>query len=227
MKTIEDKPLNLRFCHPDEVDRKQQKFLTFKQSFFVRQEFLKFQGQKLHTMVMVNRYLDENIDAFFKDRPKQLDYRNLGPKNFQKHAEKLRKIEQKKEHNLEMWEQRFLEKEKQVYLSYLLQEANRMIKLRRIKLRVKHIEDTKKACGKTIKYAKKNAYIEDRIEVTVGYFNYMNDLNHKGQDIVQLQKKLFDFKRSRAKKQQTGQSVDPSKLLDDISSSDISPDPIE
>lgn len=53
-KSIEDKALNLRFCHPEEVNEKRQKFLLFKMGFFTRQEHLKFNGQKLHTMVLVN-----------------------------------------------------------------------------------------------------------------------------------------------------------------------------
>lgn len=35
-KSIEDKPLNLRYCHPEEVNEKRQKFLIFKMGYFTK-----------------------------------------------------------------------------------------------------------------------------------------------------------------------------------------------
>ena len=108
-----------------------------------------------------------------------------------------------------MWEKRFVEKDQQAYLTYLLSEANRLIHDRRMRMRVKHIDDTKKACAKSVKYAKKNAYIEDRILVTINYFNYLSDFNHKGQDMQKIQKQLFDYQRVKSRKERI-QNVDPS-----------------
>ena len=36
--------------------------------FFTRQEHLKFNGQKLNTMVLVNEFVDKNIDILYKNR---------------------------------------------------------------------------------------------------------------------------------------------------------------
>lgn len=43
-RSIEDKPINLRFCHVDEVNRKRQKFVNFKHAFYLKQDHLKTQG---------------------------------------------------------------------------------------------------------------------------------------------------------------------------------------
>jgi len=47
-KSIEDKPLEIRFCHVDEVNRKRSRQICFKQAFYLNQDMLKTQGQKLH-----------------------------------------------------------------------------------------------------------------------------------------------------------------------------------
>ena len=36
--------------------------------FFTRQEHLKYNGQKLHTMELINQYIDENIDELYRKR---------------------------------------------------------------------------------------------------------------------------------------------------------------
>ena len=49
-KSIEDKYLNMRFCHGDEVNLKRQKFIRFKQGYYQRQDHLKKKGQKFHSI---------------------------------------------------------------------------------------------------------------------------------------------------------------------------------
>jgi len=75
-KSIEDMPLNLRFCHKIEVNDKRQKFVHFKQCFLVRQDHLKHQGQKFHSLVLMHRYIEKNIDELYENRPKGVDFMN-------------------------------------------------------------------------------------------------------------------------------------------------------
>jgi hypothetical protein len=90
-KSIEDMPLNLRFCHKEEVNLKRQKFVHFKQCFLVRQDHLKNQGQKFHSLVMMQRYIEQHIDQIFEENWANDEhyrrYRELTNPNFGKEQE--------------------------------------------------------------------------------------------------------------------------------------------
>lgn len=77
-KSIEDKYLNLRFCHDDEVNLKRQKFVRFKQGFYQRQDHLKRNGQKFHTINLCAIFIEKNIDYLFKNRDKSGDETRRG-----------------------------------------------------------------------------------------------------------------------------------------------------
>lgn len=45
--------------------------------------------------------------------------------------------------------------------------------------------------GINVNYAKKNAYLEERIETTLKYYNNINDLNMKGEQMQKIRKSLY------------------------------------
>ena len=53
---------------------KRQKFVNFKHAFYLRQDHLKTQGQKLQTVEMLHRFIQENIDELYSRRtPEQVE----------------------------------------------------------------------------------------------------------------------------------------------------------
>lgn len=72
-KSIEDKYLNMRFCHGDEVNDKRQKFIRFKQGYYQKQDHLKKKGQKFHTVCLFQKYIEDNIEELFKNRNRDDD----------------------------------------------------------------------------------------------------------------------------------------------------------
>lgn len=52
-KSIEDKLLNMRYCHNDEVTKKRHKFIKFKQTYYQKHDHLKNNGQKFHTVKLL------------------------------------------------------------------------------------------------------------------------------------------------------------------------------
>lgn len=67
-RSIEDKPINLRFCHVDEVSNKRQKFVHFKHTFYLKQDHLKTQGQRLQLVKMVHNFIQDHIDELYRTR---------------------------------------------------------------------------------------------------------------------------------------------------------------
>ena len=57
--------IKLRFCLPNEVNRKYWSFLVFKGAFLARLYQLKAKGTKLGTMVRLHSWLDKNLDVLF------------------------------------------------------------------------------------------------------------------------------------------------------------------
>ena len=72
-KSMEDKYLNIRFCHGDEVSNKRQKFIVFKQVYYQKHDHMKKNGQKFHTVQLIEKFINENIDELFKNRKKDSD----------------------------------------------------------------------------------------------------------------------------------------------------------
>lgn len=216
-KSVEDKALNLRYLHADEVNEKRQKFLLFKMGFFTRQEHLKFNGQKQHTMILICQYIDDNIDKLFKNRDRQKLYSTSAGSNKKNKAfqESLKTFENLPQDQLTDRQKTILFVEKRKYAEYLKQEAEQAIKDRRHKIWIKHIGDTYKECDKSVGFAQKNTFIEDRIEMTQKYFGYLNDFdnNNAGVSINKIKKELFKFQRKSKNKQRQLQRADPIKIL--------------
>lgn len=61
----------------------------------------------------------------------------------------------------------------------------------------------------------KNTYLEQRIETVQKYFDYMNDLNNKGAEMMQIRKDLFKVNKAievnKAKNKPT--KIDPYEIL--------------
>lgn len=73
-KSIEDKQLNMRFCHNDEVTKKRHKFIKFKQTYYQRHDHLKHNGQKFHTVKRLQAFIDKQLEYLYSIRPRDLDY---------------------------------------------------------------------------------------------------------------------------------------------------------
>lgn len=73
-KSIEDKQLNMRFCHNDEVTKKRHKFIKFKQTYYQRHDHLKHNGQKFHTVRMLQSFITRNLEYLYSIRPRDLNY---------------------------------------------------------------------------------------------------------------------------------------------------------
>lgn len=73
-KSIEDKQLNMRYCHNDEVTQKRQKFIKFKQTFYQRHDHLKNNGQKFHTVKKLQTFIYDNLEHLYAIRPRDLSY---------------------------------------------------------------------------------------------------------------------------------------------------------
>ena len=47
---------------------KRQKFVNFKHAFYLKQDHLKTQGQRLQTVEMLHRFIQDNIDELYSRR---------------------------------------------------------------------------------------------------------------------------------------------------------------
>ena len=66
---------------------KRQKFIHFKQTFFQRHDHLKKNGQKLHTVVLLEQYINDNLDDLYKKRVRVKDN-----DDYEKQTIQMRKI---------------------------------------------------------------------------------------------------------------------------------------
>lgn len=96
--------------------------------------------------------------------------------------------------------------EKKKYADHLKKQVEANLKSKKHKTWVRHIEDTYKECDKSVGFAQKNMYIEDRIEMTEKYFVQLNDINGKNKDINKIKKDLFKFQRLLKQKQREKQN---------------------
>ena len=201
-KSIEDKYLNIRFCHGDEVNEKRLKFVRFKQGFYQRQDHLKKNGQKFHTVQLIEKYINDNIDELFKNRKRDADdIRRMSTmrSNVASSGRGLKRkgtmsvvdLEMLPPHKLTGYQKLKIHKEKRKYADFLLAEAEKAIDTRRLKMRVNLVEEIYQESGLKIGFTQKNTYLENRIESTQKYFDFMNDLNNKGAEMMQIRKDLF------------------------------------
>lgn len=69
-------------------------------------------------------------------------------------------------------------------------------------MRRKSIKVVYNRCDQKVDFAVKNAYLEEKIEATQKYFNYMNDFHHPGQDLQKIRKQLYKVSK-RVRKAKT------------------------
>ena len=58
--------LNLRYCHPDEVNKIRNKQLIFKEKYYLKHFILSKNGKNLNLMEQILKYIDNNIDTLYK-----------------------------------------------------------------------------------------------------------------------------------------------------------------
>ena len=95
-------------------------------------------------------------------------------------------------------------------------EAEKAIDARRLNMRVKLVEEIYQESGLKVGFTQKNTYLENRIESTQKYFDFMNDLNNKGAEMMYLRKELFKVNKEIENNKTNGNmlpKVDPFDIL--------------
>ena len=64
--------LNLRYCLPEEVNRKRQKYLIFKGQFLAKIQHIRSLGQSVQSLAKIYGYIDRNIDQLFEETNRSL-----------------------------------------------------------------------------------------------------------------------------------------------------------
>jgi len=156
-KNLEDLPLELKFCKQADVNRKRQKFIVFKQCQYQRHDHLKNQGQKFHTMRLLQQFIAHNIDHLYYNRPREIVYNEKLPDN-------LKNLDMRPFCSLTNREKNILQKDKNCYAEYLMTIAEEKVTARRFNMRSKLITEIYKECAPSIPYEKRNNYVEQRLE---------------------------------------------------------------
>ena len=211
-KSLEDLPLELRYCRGAEVDSKRQRFLVFKQNQYMRHEHLKNQGQKLHTVQRMQIFIETHLDQLYQNRPRGLDY-NPG------RLPQDKDLDLRPYHTLTGRQKCSLDKDRRKYADYLLTLAEQKILKRRAHMRTKCLAGCYQDCGPGVAFQQKNRYIESRLEQRLKYFDHMHDLNHSGADAEQLRKEIFKLARA-VKDAKESKRTDPYAVLSDDSASE-------
>ena len=60
-------PLDLKYCLPQEINKKMQKFLLFKGQFLAKLIHMKNFGQRCILMMRISKWIEDNIDELVKD----------------------------------------------------------------------------------------------------------------------------------------------------------------
>jgi len=89
-----------------------------------------------------------------------------------------------------------------------------MVEDRRLNMRVKLVDEIYEESGIKVAYMQKNTYLEQRIETVQKYFDYMNDLNNKGAEMMQIRKDLFKVNKAiEVNKANNPTRIDPYEIL--------------
>lgn len=210
-RSLEDLPLELRYCRGAEVNDKRQRFLVFKQNQYMRHEHLKNQGQKLHTVQLMQAFIEKELDELYKNRPRDLDY-NPG------RLAQDKDLDLRPYHTLSGRQRCSLDKDRRKYADYLLTYAEDKVLARRTHMRTKCLAECYQDCGPGVAFQQKNRYIEARLEQRLKYFDHMHDLKHPGVETEQLRKELF--KLARTVKTKKAQRADPYAVLSALSANE-------
>lgn len=160
----------------------------------------------------MHRYIENNIDILYENRSKGVDFMNklraqqlgISEGAVKKESEDSEDSDESvyDEEELRIHREQKIAKEKRHYAEYLLGMSEEMVKQRRLGMRRKSIKMCYTRCDKTVDFAIKNAYLEEKIEATQKYFNYMNDFHHPGQDLQKIRKQLYKVSK-RVRKAKT------------------------
>lgn len=69
-------------------------------------------------------------------------------------------------------------------------------------------------CRPGVGFVEKNIFLEERIEATQQYFDYMSDLSHSGADIQKIRKEQYRVQKQIEKLKAQRAKTDPLKLLE-------------
>ena len=78
-----------------------------------------------------------------------------------------------------------------MFADFLLSECEQLVHDRRKNLRMKTFQQSLFMCRPTVGFNEKNNFLEERIETTQQYYDFMSDLNNKGSDINRIRKDLY------------------------------------
>lgn len=154
-KEIVSDKIFLDFCLPREINEQRSKMIIFKGTFGLKQRSLKSNFTKLQTMLMVENWIDQNIqhlhmryyDGYFEAETRKLD----------------------------LWTQRrYAHKELQMkrLKARLLDIAQNMLDKRYSKVRVSTIKKYQGLVDKRLPFEYKNSNLDRRIETTYQTFDF-------------------------------------------------------
>ena len=198
--------MEIRFCHVDEVNRKRSRQICFKQAFYLNQDMLKTQGQKLHEIQLFHKHVEEHLDSLYDRRPDR--YREYlraggaepsaargGSRSRSPFRQELEELEGRPADSLTDRQKGVVYRAKRKFAEQLLADFETALRQKKVYKREKFLTEVFRECKPGTSYAKKNTYLEERIELTSKYFGYMHDLKHKNKDMQKLRKDLFKMTR--------------------------------
>ena len=103
-----------------------------------------------------------------------------------------------------------------MFADFLLSECEQLVHDRRKNLRMKSLDQSMFMCRPAVGFNEKNNFLEERIETTQQYYDYMSDMNNKGSDINEIRKQLYDVQKTIEKLRPTREKIDPYALLENF-----------
>lgn len=84
---------------------------------------------------------------------------------------------------------------KKKFAEQLVADFEAALRQKKVHKRERFLKEVFQECKPGTSYAKKNTYLEERIELNSKYFGYMHDLKHKNKDMQKIRKDLFKMTR--------------------------------
>ena len=110
---------------------KRQKFIVFKQNQFMKYDHLKNNGQKFHTIQLLQGFIEKNLEHLYKNRPREIKY------GLAKEIESDRNLDLTLRENLSGRQKSTLDKDKRRYAEYLMDISEAKVMARRAHVRNK------------------------------------------------------------------------------------------
>ena len=92
-----------------------------------------------------------------------------------------------------------IDKDKAVYMEWLIDNCESYIMRRRARIRQKQIDEILKNCHISKPYEERNQYIEKKLEWSYLYFNNLNDVDSEMSEKDQL-RKIIELKKKQMQK---------------------------